>query len=140
MPLAVDLFEDHDAMLGHQTYSYAFDHRLDHALTSGRKTLGRGRMDITRAMHLAWIAGPDRSLQPVLGPGPMPRDRGPEPRPRVVLGDAPGPYGAEDPAAEAGSSPISEYDSCGTNPTSSTGQYDSHALPTTFSTGTGPNT
>ena len=34
----------------------------------------------------------------------------------------------------------SVYDSCGTNPTSSAGQYENQALPTTFSTGTGPNT
>ena len=48
-------------------------------------------------------------------------------------------YGAGSAEAAAGSS-ASVYDSCGTNPTSSTGQYESQALPTTFSTGTGPKT
>jgi hypothetical protein len=48
------------------------------------------------------------------------------------------PYDAGDNEAAARSSSV--YDSCGTNPTSSIGQYESQALPTTFPTGTGPNT
>ena len=44
-----------------------------------------------------------------------------------------------DGVAETDAGSASVYDSCGTNPTSSTGQYDNQALPTTFPTGTGPN-
>jgi hypothetical protein len=47
-------------------------------------------------------------------------------------------YGEGD--AEAAACSESVYDSCGTNPTSLTGQYKNQALPTTFSTGTGPKT
>ena len=49
-------------------------------------------------------------------------------------------YGEGDAEAAAGSVPVAMYDSCGTNPTSLTGQYENQALPTMFPTGTGPNT
>jgi hypothetical protein len=42
--------------------------------------------------------------------------------------------------AEAAAGSVSVYDSCGTNPTSPTGQYENQALPTMLPTGTGPNT
>ncbi len=68
----------------------------------------------------------------------MPRERGClEPR-RALMDRAVRFYVDGD--AEAAACSASVYDSCGTNPTSSTGQYENQALPTTFSTGTGPNT
>ena len=61
------------------------------------------------------------------------------PGPRRALMESAGSFYGEGDAEAAAGSP-SVYDSCGTNPTSSTGQYENQALPTMFPTGTGPNT
>jgi hypothetical protein len=70
----------------------------------------------------------------------MPRERRQRGRPRALKDRAANSYGEGDAAAAAGSVPVSVYASCGTNPTSLTGQYENQALPTMFPTGTGPNT
>lgn len=67
----------------------------------------------------------------------MSRERSSPGRRRALKIHSVNAYG--DGVAETGAGSVSVYDSCGTNPTSSTGQYDNQALPTTFSTGTGPN-
>ena len=68
----------------------------------------------------------------------MPRERSCPAQRRTLEHRAANCYDEGDTVASGCSASV--YDSCGTNPTSSTGQYESHALPTMFCTGTGPNT
>jgi hypothetical protein len=70
----------------------------------------------------------------------MPHERSWRGRRLAVKDHAANTYGEGDAAAAAGSMSVSVYDSCGTNPTSSTGQYENQALPTMLPTETGPNT